>query len=97
MAGLDWWAMVVALAAVCAVATFVAYGLDKYCATHNMWRIPERTLLLCALLPGGPFGAVAGMQLFHHKTRKWYFQVVNVGACLLQFLLVSLVVRGRNR
>ena len=43
-------------------------GIDKQKARKRKWRIPERTLFLCALL-GGSAGAWAGMYLFRHKTR----------------------------
>ena len=49
-------------------------GIDKSRARRGAWRIPERTLFLTALLFGG-FGVWAGMYLFHHKTRHWYFVV----------------------
>ncbi|MBR2895686.1 MAG: DUF1294 domain-containing protein [Oscillospiraceae bacterium] len=35
-------------------------------------RIPEKTLFLSAVI-GGSVGAIAGMQVFHHKTKHWYF------------------------
>lgn len=54
--------------------TFVLYGVDKYKAKHNHFRIPETTLLLCGYL-GGAYGAVMGMQVWHHKTRKWKFRI----------------------
>lgn len=53
---------------------FLLYGIDKRRARRGRWRIPERTLLLSAGL-GGCVGAFAGMQLFHHKTRKVRFAV----------------------
>ena len=52
--------------------TFVLYGLDKYKASHGLWRISERLLLLSALL-GGAFSALFAMFFFHHKTRKARF------------------------
>lgn len=54
--------------------TFILYGVDKYKAKHNQFRIPEATLLLCGYL-GGSYGAVIGMQVWHHKTRKWKFRI----------------------
>ena len=51
------------------IAAWIMYGLDKWKAKSGAWRIPERTLLLTALA-GGSVGALAGMLLFHHKTRK---------------------------
>ena len=47
---------------------------DKHRAKKNLWRIPERTLLGTALL-GGSFGALLGMRLARHKTRKPLFFV----------------------
>lgn len=54
------------------LAALVLMGLDKSRARRHRWRIPERTLFLCALL-GGSIGATAGMWLFRHKTRHWNF------------------------
>lgn len=62
------WAGVVNLAA------FLAMGADKGRAQSGRWRVRERTLFLLALI-GGSVGAIAGMWLFHHKTRHWYFVV----------------------
>ena len=54
------------------VVTWITYGLDKWKAKAGKWRIPERTLLLLALT-GGSVGALAGMMLFRHKTKKAKF------------------------
>ena len=56
------------------IAAWLMYGLDKWKAKGGAWRIPGRALLLTALL-GGSAGALAGMLLFHHKTRKPKFTV----------------------
>ena len=53
---------------------FCLMGIDKHRARKRQWRIPERVLFGAALL-GGSAGAWAGMYLFHHKTRHWYFVV----------------------
>ena len=45
------------------------FGVDKYRATHNYWRISELTLLCFAAL-GGTIGALLGMIVFRHKIRK---------------------------
>ncbi|MBD9014278.1 MAG: DUF1294 domain-containing protein, partial [Lachnospiraceae bacterium] len=47
---------------------FCSMGIDKRKARLGKWRIPERTLFLIAILGGSP-GSIAGMYLFHHKTR----------------------------
>lgn len=52
---------------------FFVYGVDKYKAVRNKWRIPEITLLIAAVI--GVIGAFAGMHVFHHKTRKAKFYV----------------------
>ena len=48
---------------------FVVYGVDKWLAIKEGRRIPERTLLLLALL-GGSLGAYMSMWMFRHKIRK---------------------------
>lgn len=53
---------------------FVLMGIDKHRARTRDWRIPEKVLFGAALL-GGSIGAWAGMYIFHHKTRHWYFVV----------------------
>ena len=52
---------------------FLMMGADKRRARRERWRIPEKTLFLPALLGGTP-GAIAGMHLFRHKTKHWYFR-----------------------
>ncbi|MDO4813008.1 MAG: DUF1294 domain-containing protein [Eubacteriales bacterium] len=55
------------------LVTFLTYGIDKYRAKRGAWRISEKTLFLLPLL-GGSVGAIAGMKVFHHKTKHWYFR-----------------------
>ena len=55
------------------LVTFAVYGADKRRARRGAWRVPEKTLFLLPLL-GGSIGALAGMRVFHHKTRHWYFR-----------------------
>lgn len=56
------------------VIGFLAMGIDKYKAKKDMWRIPEKTLFLIAILGGG-IGSLIGMYLFKHKTKKAQFQL----------------------
>lgn len=58
------------------VLNFIIYGLDKRAAKKKEWRTPERRLLLFGFFCGAP-GGLLGMMLFHHKTKKWYFWLVN--------------------
>jgi len=63
-------------------ATFILWGIDKYRAKMGMWRIPEKILITLTVI-GGAFGALAGMLLFRHKTRKTYFWILVIAACLI--------------
>ena len=53
-------------------AGFALMLTDKRKAIKGHWRIPERTLLTCAML-GGSIGCLAGMHLVRHKTRHMKF------------------------
>lgn len=55
------------------LVTFLLFGEDKKRARQQKWRIAEQTLFFFALI-GGSAGALLGMHLFHHKTRKWKFR-----------------------
>lgn len=56
------------------IISFIMYGIDKFFAKKNMYRISEKALLLSALLMGG-VGACTGMYTFRHKTKKPIFYV----------------------
>jgi uncharacterized membrane protein YsdA (DUF1294 family) len=56
------------------IIAFLMYGADKYRATRKKWRIPEKVLIGIALC-GGSAGALLGMYVFHHKTRKNKFRI----------------------
>jgi len=70
------------------ILAFVVYGLDKWKATHQQWRIPEATLLLLALI-GGSLGAWLGMKAWHHKTLKPRFRYGVPLILLVQLALLS--------
>lgn len=65
-------------------------GLDKSKAKRHAWRIPERTLFLASLL-GGSIGTWAGMYLFRHKTKHWYF-VVGMPAILVVQIVAAFLI-----
>lgn len=56
------------------LAAFFTYGWDKWKARRNQWRVPEHTLLALTFAGGG-VGALLGMRVFHHKTRKAKFRL----------------------
>ena len=69
------------------LAAFLLYGSDKRRAKRRQWRVSERNLFLAAIL-GGSIGALAGMRVFRHKTRHWYFRFGIPLILVLQVLLV---------
>ncbi len=72
---------------------FVLYGIDKYKAVKNRWRISEKLLLTCAFLMGS-FGAVFGMKIFRHKTRKPLFRIGIPFAIFINCAVIVLIFRG---
>ena len=67
--------------------TFFVYGIDKWKAKRDRWRIPETTLLMLAAL-GGSVGALLGMSVFHHKTKHKKF-LIGVPLILLTQLALA--------
>lgn len=74
------------------VVSFAMYVWDKHKAREDKWRTPEATLLAVSFF--GPFGAVAGMRLARHKTRKLKFKVVYL-FLVLHLVLAYLFLSGR--
>ena len=72
--------------------SFALFGIDKYKAKHDLWRIPEKTLFLFAIL-GGSVGAFLGMKLFRHKTRHKRFSLGLPLIFVLQLLLCLFILR----
>ncbi|MBQ9559060.1 MAG: DUF1294 domain-containing protein [Bacteroidaceae bacterium] len=69
------------------VVTFIVFGIDKWKAAHERWRVPESTLFLLAAF-GGSLGALLGMQVWRHKTQHWTFRL---GIPLIFVLQVGLL------
>ena len=83
--------VVLAVYAAVSVAALIAYGADKWKAKRGKWRIPEKVLLGFSLL-GGAVGGLLGMLLFRHKTKHWYFWLVNfLGLALVAGLAIVLI------
>lgn len=64
------------------IITFFLYGIDKHFAIKNMRRISEYTLFVFSFFGGG-IGAIIGMKVFHHKTKKLCFWILNILFTLL--------------
>lgn len=69
------------------VLAFCLYGLDKYRAVRHKRRISEAVLLEFGFF-GGAAGSLLGMFLFRHKTRHWYFWLVNGAGLMWQIVLI---------
>ena len=80
-------AIVIYLAAI-NVITFIMFGADKARAVKGRWRISEAALILAALL-GGSTGALAGMRIFHHKTKH---RKVTVGIPVILVFQIAFMV-----
>ena len=79
-------AVIIYLAAI-NVITFIMFGADKARAVKCRWRISEAALILAALL-GGSIGALAGMRIFHHKTKHRKFTIGIPVILALQIILM---------
>ena len=80
--------------AVMSVLAFILYGLDKAKAKARKWRIKEAVLLGFGFFGGAP-GAIFGMLFFRHKTKHWYFWIVNIlGMCAISVVFVLSVMFG---
>lgn len=64
---------------------FLAYGVDKFKAKYNRWRISENALILSAFLMGG-IGTAFGLVVFRHKTKHIKLKF----CCRLRFSLIYL-------
>lgn len=69
---------------------FTLMLVDKQKAKNNKWRIRESTLMLSAAI-GGSIGALAGMYLFHHKTRHMKFYLGIPAMLAIQLALAVLM------
>ncbi len=69
------------------IITFLVWGIDKYRAKFQQWRIPEKTLYGLIVLGGG-VGALAGMSLFRHKTRKPAFKIMAILSVVIHLILL---------
>ena len=65
---------------------FLIMGLDKHKAKMGDRRIPENTLFTFTVLGGG-VGTIAGMYVFHHKTKKMKFKIGMPLILILEILI----------
>ncbi|MDF2801251.1 MAG: hypothetical protein K0S61_1154 [Anaerocolumna sp.] len=72
------------------VISLIVMGIDKKRAINGKWRISERNLFLYAII-GGSIGSIAGMKIFHHKTKHKQFIYGMPILLLLQIILGFLI------
>lgn len=59
------------------IFSFIIYGVDKLLAVKKLFRISEYSLFILAIFGGG-IGSLLGMKVFHHKTKKLVFWIINI-------------------
>ena len=84
---MDFWEILAIIFGILSVITFFMYGVDKSKAQRGKWRISEKALLISSFI-GGAVGGFLAMQLFRHKTKHWYFNVVNILGLVWQIGLI---------
>ena len=75
------------------IITFISFGIDKYAANNDKWRIKNVTLLGLAFI-GGTIGGLLAMHVFRHKTQKDYY---TVGLWLMIIMHIVLLIYVFNR
>lgn len=88
---MDFWQILIITFGILSVITFFMYGIDKFKAQRGKWRISEKALLISSFI-GGAVGGFLAMQLFRHKTKHWYFNVVNILGLVWQIGLIAWLV-----
>ena len=72
------------------IAGFLVMGIDKRKAIDHKWRIPEKTFFILSAV-GGSAGTLAGMYVFRHKTKHWYFVVFIPVILVIQVIAAILI------
>jgi uncharacterized membrane protein YsdA (DUF1294 family) len=69
------------------IISFIIYAIDKRLAIKKKTRVPEVILLFLSII-GGSLGSLIAMYLVHHKTKKWYFVLINLGLTILYSYII---------
>ena len=77
------------------IVTFLVYGLDKYLAYKEKRRVSEKLLLTLALC-FGIIGAILGMKIFSHKTKKGSFKTSIILIIIIQIVTVYFLTLNKN-
>ena len=74
------------------IITFAVFGIDKFKAVRDKWRIPEKVLFLLSII-GGSVGAMLGMYTFRHKTKKPAFKFGIPVILIVQIVLIYFIMK----
>lgn len=72
------------------ILTLLLYGVDKMAARKDWRRVPESTLLVFGVV-GGWGGAIAGQQIFRHKTQKQPFKTYFIISVIVSISVMGVV------
>ena len=72
------------------IVTLILFGIDKWKAVHDRWRIKVVTLFLFVAI-GGSVGGLLGMYIFRHKTKQPAFRF-GVPAILITWIVVYIYI-----
>ena len=70
---MNWTVIIIVALVFINILTFFLYGVDKWKAKRDKWRVSEAALIWMAVL-GGSVGAWLGMKTWHHKTQHAKFK-----------------------
>lgn len=94
MHSLPYWQLILFILLFFNTAGLVIVALDKQKARKKRWRIPEKTFFLLSAA-GGSVGVYAGLLLFRHKTRHWYFMLGIPLILAFQLFLAYFLLSGK--
>lgn len=69
------------------IFSFIIYCVDKLLAVKKLFRISEYSLFILAIFGGG-IGSLLGMKVFHHKTKKKVFWIINIIASIIWIIIM---------
>ena len=69
------------------IFSFIIYGVDKLLAVKKLFRVSEYSLFILTIFGGG-IGSLLGMKVFHHKTKKLVFWIINIITSIIWIIIV---------
>ena len=72
--------------------TLIIFKIDKKRSIKHESRIKESTLIILSAI-GGSIGAILGMNLFHHKTKKIKFKILIPLTLLIWIYIIFIIYR----